>query len=83
MAEVRVAHLVDGLGVRTACLVNAWSRGLVHDVAGFGFLSPSPKATAKNPKPGIVNHQNSRIIGVTAHWIYCVAWKSLKILENS
>ena len=36
--EVRVAHLVDGLRIRVACLVDALSGGLMHDVAGFGFL---------------------------------------------
>ena len=60
--EVRVAHLVDGLGIRVACLADAWSGSLMLDVAGFGFLVAVAEGDAKTPKPSIVKHQSSRII---------------------
>ena len=60
--EVRVAHLVDGLGCTVACLVDASSGSLMLEVAGFGFLVAVAEGDGENPKPGIVNHHNSRII---------------------
>ena len=60
--EVRVAHLVGGLGLRVACLMDAWSGSLMLDVAGFGFLVAVVDGDTKHPKPGIVKHQSSRTI---------------------
>ena len=46
------------------------------------FLSPSPEATAKNPKPGIVKHQSSRIIGVTKLVLFLILIANIIILNN-
>ena len=48
--EVRVAHLVDGLGIRVACLVDAWSWSLMLDVAGFGFLVAVADGVGEKPE---------------------------------
>ena len=48
--EVRVVHLVGGLGLRVACLVDAWSGGLMFDVAGFGFLVAVADCDGEKPE---------------------------------
>ena len=51
--EVRVAHVahvVDGLGFRVACLVDAWSGNLMLDVAGVGFLVDVAEGDGEKPE---------------------------------
>ena len=61
--EVRVAHLVEGVGFRVAHLADAWSGSLMLDVAGFGFLVAVAEGDCE--KPETRHRQSSKL---PDHW---------------